>query len=277
MEAWAANSDFGHIAFICINVDTPVTASLQAAKQFSANLHLANCYTGFIRDKKNMPLFGQLGCSGFIISKPDGSIIVPKSPPYLQYQNNAFYWMENYFHSMMKSKVNVSKICDDPVIEKPAASKPSTSSEHGSPSSATIDRSDGMYNISRISIESMDQEHKECFELLTQASDNVHDKQILKTTLQDLYCHLEDHFTHEEHLMNKCQFGGGMGGKGFLGHRLDHDQILKKITLYLEMNGSCISDNDAKKFISELTTHLNHHVANYDSLYVDTFREHGIH
>jgi hypothetical protein len=85
------------MAYFCINVDSPDEESIRAARHFSTNLQLQKCYTGFFRKDSNVPSFGQLGCSGFIISKPDGSIVVPKSPPYLHYRDDAFNWMIRFF------------------------------------------------------------------------------------------------------------------------------------------------------------------------------------
>jgi hemerythrin-like metal-binding protein len=317
MESWAANCDFDHVAFFCINVDTPDEAAIKAAKEFSTNLQLDNCYTGFFH-KGYLPSFGQLGCSGFIISKPDGLITVAKTPPYLHYRDDAFSWMQRFFQLIREQQDNgrttrayhVTTIptCTassksgsgaaidvlQPLLEEgssgrdtPPPPPPPTSASSTTISPATYDSLDQKNNTSTsnnlvLSITSMDEEHAECFEIIERVSLTVHDKQVTKEALQELYCHLQDHFDHEEHLMNQCKFGGGIGGQGWHGHRSDHERILSKISKLLDTEDDGTADslfsrsNDLKDIISGLAQDLNNHIAQYDSLYVETFHEHGI-
>jgi Hemerythrin len=130
-----------------------------------------------------------------------------------------------------------------------------------------------------LSIELMDEEHSECFDIIERASQLIHDDQeMMRDTLRELYCHLQDHFDHEEHLMNQCKFGGGIGGQGWQGHHSDHERILRKISVLLDGPPLCLSDHheSIKEFLSGLARDLNQHIAQYDSLYVETFHKHGI-
>ena len=291
MEKWAANPSFGqHIAFFCLNVDSPDDVALHASKQFSTNLQLENCYTGFFREG-SIPSFGQLGCSGFIIAKPDGSIAVPKSPAFLHYRDQAFDWMLRFFQLICTDqnqgnpRTNTGAKPQQQVVTAPAPrpsrgyqqseeeqqTSPTSNTNHISPGDR--DGNNSTNSSLLLSIQSMDEEHNECFDIIQRASQLIHDRPMMEEALRDLYCHLQDHFDHEEHLMNQCKFGGGIGGKGWQGHRSDHERVLSKISVLLDRN---ISHCALNELISGLAQDLNNHITQYDSLYVQTFHEHGI-
>jgi hemerythrin len=122
----------------------------------------------------------------------------------------------------------------------------------------------------------MDDEHDQCFGIISHASHLVHDKAKMKSALQELYGHLHDHFDHEEHLMHTCKYGGGTGGMGWSGHHSDHERILCKISTFLEGQWSSAAPNDFQEFLYSLECEIKIHITHYDSLYVETFHKHGI-
>jgi len=59
-------------------------------------MRLNNCVNGYIAARKDMPRWGQLGCSGFIIlGAGDQRIINPKTSAYLEVEDRAFRQVES--------------------------------------------------------------------------------------------------------------------------------------------------------------------------------------
>jgi hypothetical protein len=97
MALWAASGEFaGSVGFLCINTDVGA-AGYQAARSFGARHRFpAALKNGFVETATQLPRFGQLGCSGFIVLARDGSCINPRTPAYLQYGDAAFEAVEKY-------------------------------------------------------------------------------------------------------------------------------------------------------------------------------------
>jgi hemerythrin-like metal-binding protein len=272
MEEWAAHADFAHAAFICINVDEPRSAALVAAQQFSKELRLAKCHTGYF--EHGQPRFGQLGCSGFIVCQPDGIIIYERTPAFLQYRENAFLWMQSFLRSIRPAE-------EAPLVTQMARGQSNDSNikvathQHVKP----LEESSGSF--AQLGIASMDEEHEECFELLEAILSLSGNKIELKQHFQDLYSHLQEHFDHEEYLMHQSHFGGGRTGPGFTGHHLDHERILDMVlsvvhTTEHEGTAAGTPQHVIAAFVTQVREALAQHISNYDSLYVSDFRTAGL-
>ena len=77
MDAWAARYN-GRAAFICVSCAGP-----QLAERFGQQLQLSHCHNSYV-DNANMPRWGQLGCSGFIILDQRHSVVCKATAPFLE-------------------------------------------------------------------------------------------------------------------------------------------------------------------------------------------------
>lgn len=88
MEHWARGRQFGRKAdFLCISV-----TGKRTAEQFKSSLGLDVVTLGFVEGR--MPRFGQLGCSGFVVLHPDGTIANPRTTAFLDRGEGAFRDLE---------------------------------------------------------------------------------------------------------------------------------------------------------------------------------------
>lgn len=88
MEHWARGRQFeGRADFLCISV-----VGERTAMQFKASLRLDRVILAFVDGAS--PRFGQLGCSGFIVLNPDGTVADPSTPAFLDLGEQAFRELE---------------------------------------------------------------------------------------------------------------------------------------------------------------------------------------
>jgi len=99
MDKWATKYQ-GRVNFICVGCQGPELASAMGQR-----MRLNNCVNCFIATQKDMPRWGQLGCSGFIIlGSGDQRIITPKTAAYLEVQEQAFRQVESILDSELTGK-----------------------------------------------------------------------------------------------------------------------------------------------------------------------------
>ena len=79
MEKWAKGPLGAQVDFYCICVDTR-----EVAKNFGQIFQFTKAVNGWISSRNDMPSFGQLGCSGFIIIGVDGRCITRATAPFLR-------------------------------------------------------------------------------------------------------------------------------------------------------------------------------------------------
>lgn len=90
MDAWAVRYK-GRANFVCVGCDGPDLSSAMGSR-----MRLKNCVNAYIPSRKDMPRWGQLGCSGFIIlGSGDQRIITPKTSAYLEVEDQAFRQVES--------------------------------------------------------------------------------------------------------------------------------------------------------------------------------------
>ena len=91
MDAWSAL--YGPaVAFVCVSCRGP-----QLAQTFGNQLKLGSCYNTWIDDEEDMPTWGQLGCSGFIVIDSHDNVVCDKSAAYLEVKEDAFRHVEMIF------------------------------------------------------------------------------------------------------------------------------------------------------------------------------------
>lgn len=200
MEKWARMYGRSQVQFLMVCVE-----SARVAIGFGGMFDLKGVVNSFIPSRGYMPVgFGQLGCSGFVISDQRGCFVSRKTKAYLQYGENAFSHVEELLHknfAILPSHYNN------------AAEEVKNAQE---------DILDPNFVLPSVGVSSMDQEHEQCEEALSL---------LLRTpSVQSLTNAMEiltEHFQSEESLMKQCGFGSpGESFSPYANHVKDHERIL---------------------------------------------------
>lgn len=103
MEQWAAQPLYQDtVQFLCICVDNQ-----EVAKGFGRMFQFQHVVNGYIPGRDYMPMgYGQLGCSGFVISNGQGYFVSKKTKAFLTYGESAFHDVER----ILRDLINVGKI-----------------------------------------------------------------------------------------------------------------------------------------------------------------------
>lgn len=206
MEHWAKNIPGAQ--FVCVCVES---------KQVAVAFHhmfdfdrVVNCY---IPSRNYFPVgYGQLGCSGFIVSDKDGYFVSRKTSAFLQYGEQAFEHLEKILSNLIPLDAN-----DEPA---PSSSSNDTKS---TPRNGKIELP------ASVGVDSMDDEHKECTDAFNKVIGNPS-----SCNMQELFDTLKSHFAHEEDIMMKFAEESKTESKtdnsssfSFLtSHKMDHGRIL---------------------------------------------------
>ena len=143
--------------------------------------------------------YGQLGCSGFIISDQKGHFVSRKTKAFLDYGDDAYDDVEQ----ILKNTLGIA-----------AAS-------HG-PSDEGEDVMSPNFVLPSVGIGSMDHEHEQCELALATLLANPTAKSLTKALAE-----LTGHFQHEEKLMRSNNFGNpGKDFSPYANHVKDHERIL---------------------------------------------------
>jgi hypothetical protein len=95
MEAWARIMP--QVQFLCVCVE-----SKEVAIAFHRWFRFEHVVNGYIPSRGYMPVgYGQLGCSGFIVSDKDGYFVSKKTSAYLQYGDDAFEHVEQLLEELV--------------------------------------------------------------------------------------------------------------------------------------------------------------------------------
>lgn len=291
MDEWAADPALSHVAFFCICVEAFAASRKQTASLFRKELKLKNAFVGYFVDDADMPRFGQLGCQGFILAAPDGCVLVPRSPPWLEHRSNAISWLKNTFKSWQSNDANLVQVMDK--REKPAESFDERPTEdavesHFSDteqmkvlpaggniafSSSSISCEGGacslrvaFESVASVQVSCMDEEHAESVNLLRsleQSRDQV--------SLQAVRKCLAAHFQHEEALLAQHGFGTHMTRESHAG---DHAVLLKLIDAEaLACTEQCRPVGVL--FLQTFAERFAFHTSEYDMRYADCLKEAG--
>ena len=66
MDRWAVQYKNANFICCCVLGDS---SSVSLAREFGKNLQLRNCVNGFVDNRSDMPMYGQLGCSGALLNR----------------------------------------------------------------------------------------------------------------------------------------------------------------------------------------------------------------
>ncbi|KAL7551764.1 hypothetical protein ACHAWF_014953 [Thalassiosira exigua] len=225
MEKWARLYK-SQVQFLMVCVD-----SKGVAIQFGKMFDIKCAVNGWIPSRGYMPRgYGQLGCSGFIISDTNGCFVSRKTQAYLQYGEDAFDHVEN-------------------LLRKTFSIEPNASSSHSAGGEGDVLRPG--WSIPSVGIPTMDKEHEECEEALSRL--------LLSPTVQTLTHVMEvltEHFSHEEMLMRSSGFGKPEAPfSPYAGHVKDHERILDigyvELAKYQEPNSSFLAVNCSETNLTE--------------------------
>jgi len=269
MAAWAAAKGGRHTRygpddaqFLCVCVESESVARYFHRSYFEGT-DVVNCY---IPSSRYMPRgYGQLGCSGFIISDSEGRFVSRRTSAYLQRGEAAFRHVESILDGLLREEAEKKKKETEkaqgvaPKKQKMSRGDGDDEEEkqdekqEGNPNDAAdkavgeekkdegkeeeqkrADRNDVVEAPPSVGVESMDREHEECA-----ASFNRLFADPTAENLEELCLILAAHFKHEEDLM--AQHGMGSNGSGGFGpnfsaaasHKADHDRILAIATAEL--------------------------------------------
>ena len=195
MELWA--KQYANAQFLCICVE-----SLDVALAFHRMFAFDGVINGYIPSRSYFPKgYGQLGCSGFIVSDADGCFVSRKTKAFLEYREGAFREVEDMLLKLM-----------------PAAPVKGLSMEreifNGKVQDLEVPPSVGIPVI--------DKEHEEC----THAFNDAMKHQSL-SSLVKLIEVLTGHFAHEEQLMRQYWKNGKNSSFSAVdSHALDHKRML---------------------------------------------------
>lgn len=176
---------------------------------------------GYIPSRGYMPNgYGQLGCSGFIISDGNGCFVSRKTKAYLQYDEGAFRHVEMMLANLLPMDPTPPP-ADPTCIVVPSEKKKTT----------PVVQKHQVDGVPSVGVDSMDDEHKECTQVF-----NLVLRDPSSCNMKKLYTILEEHFTHEETLMgqysehkNDDDYSSALRTSSFSAldsHKMDHDRIL---------------------------------------------------
>ncbi|KAG7342532.1 hypothetical protein IV203_007625 [Nitzschia inconspicua] len=217
MESWARSYQ-NSVQFLCVCVET--NNAQRVATFFHHTFNFTLVVNAYIPSMQYMPRgFGQLGCSGFVVSDGDGNFVSRKTKAYLDSGEEAFDHVEQILAGLLRDKV--------------VAANFSSSSQQ--PSQKTTVAMDEYLTVPSVGVSSMDHEHETCLTALKNLIQSPS-----KKNLQVVYEELVNHFAHEEALMVEHGFGGMVGDpfSPLTSHIKDHRRILDLIEHELKLGNN---------------------------------------
>ena len=198
MEKWARQNP--NVQFLCVCVE-----SARVAQMFHRMFNFQNAMNAYIPGRHYMPVgYGQLGCSGFIVSDANGNFVSRKTSAYLRYGEEAFRQVEDMLEVLVPEESSAVAKTENEVQEP-----------------AQADETDAYPTSTGIT--SMDHEHDTCAEALK----TLLEKRT-ESSLREVMGELQNHFAHEEALMVQHGFGGDPADtfSALTSHVKDHKRIL---------------------------------------------------
>ena len=71
---WSKSPILKDVGFLCVTTDFEEGEG--TAQYFAENFDWRNVTNGFCETEEDLPEFGQLACSGFILIRPDGTFLL---------------------------------------------------------------------------------------------------------------------------------------------------------------------------------------------------------
>lgn len=181
--AWSKEKLPARLLMVCVLGDQ---TSMPVARSFAQGLDLKEVDVGFINSRKNMPNWGQLGCSGYIIHDGKGEIASKATKGFNQYgADKAFRDVERVVFTLLGKEV--PKKC------------------------LALSRLEKMSNAGRdvedkpvlTGVEAMDDDHERCHAVLEALQ-----KAPSVALLQEFVALVREHFAAEEAWFQETNWGG---------------------------------------------------------------------
>jgi len=180
MEAWSKR--IPQVQFLCVCVDGQARQVALSFHNMFFRSSNSNVVNGYIPSRGYMPVgYGQLGCSGFIVSDKDGNFLSKKTRAYLQFGEAAF----DYVESLLAPHIVIDLTSDGDCEEEKKEEE-------------VVDDSKKVEMPASVGVTAMDDEHQECTDAFNQVIEHP-TQETLKHLSEVLSCH----FAHEEELMKQ--------------------------------------------------------------------------
>jgi len=278
MDVWAASPYSEEVAFVCVSCAGP-----QLAAKFGNDLRLRKCYNTWIEDEEDMPKWGQLGCSGFIVINGEDRIVCSATAAYLQVKEGAFSDVEKVlkkllsFESAKRNDVKFQSGQVDTSIGSCAAVRFGSSAIE-EPKAINLSGP-----IQSVKVQALDDEHEKCDTQLAQLEKVLSEafnseskrNETITQSLRTLLSVYSTHFKHEEDLLDKYLYSGvaqdNSATVGFsadkgarTSHFADHKSMLSDVHHLLE-NPSMVNATS----VTQLRQNFQRHAMQYDGGYAD--------
>jgi len=252
MDRWAKSAKYD-CNFICICVLGDRSA-VSLSVQFAKELRLQHCINSFIDNRQDMPEYGQLGCSGFIVLDADHKVLSKSTTPFNENPRRAFTHVETLLEPFKRSN---GSIAGEPgTVGMGAATDTQLGQEFV----------DSKLSLVSVKVASMDAEHASCAEALRKLATD-HSRVALEGVLKEIV----EHFGHEEALFEEYGFAANQDEKfsAKKTHIKDHHRILAKIQGQLQQP-SCRTSVPSV-FVADLLEDFHNHTTRYDMQYAELF------
>jgi len=285
MDAWAASYGSA-VAFICVSCAGP-----QLATQFGSQLKLKHCFNTWV-DNDDMPTWGQLGCNGLIVLDGAKSVICKASPAFLEVKESAFRYVETLLDALIAQKAapapksgrvdeSVGGACAKVRFGSDGGEE-TNGEEADDASPAKVAKSGGAaLKVPSVKVAVLDAEHERCEAALAQLAARRD-----STSVRELLSAYEEHFAHEEALLDEHLYAGVEKATGFSAdkgarssHFADHEAMLstlrkmltefeRRAVLAKELGlddavGGSISEAEAQKLAADFELHATAYDGNY--------------
>jgi len=257
MDRWAKSAKYD-CNFICICV-LGDRGAMSLSVEFANELRLEHCINSFIDNKRDMPEYGQLGCSGFIVLDADHNVLSKATSPFNDNPKRAFKHVETLLEPFKRSGSAIVNETD--MLGDGAA----TDTQLGQ------DFVDGKLTLASVNVPSMDAEHASCADALRKlATDRS------RVALEDVFKEIAAHFGHEEALFEEYGFGANQDEKfsAKKSHIKEHHRLLAKIQGQLQQP-SCRTAVPSV-FVADLLEDFHSHTTRYDMQYSKLFSSQAV-
>mmetsp|Transcript_12403 Transcript_12403/g.14168 ORF Transcript_12403/g.14168 Transcript_12403/m.14168 type:complete len:272 (-) Transcript_12403:167-982(-) len=254
MAYWASSSHLQQkVQFMCVCVESKSVA-IMFQQMFFNNKSTNGVVNGYIPSRDYMPVgFGQLGCSGFVISDGNGNFVSRKTAAYLQVGERAFQHVEAILADLLgmgNNDVNGmnKKITNGTVgmaTNKNKRLRASSTKSYTKLKQEEEEKKDNSISImtppKSVGIDSMDDEHEEC----TNSFNRLIQDPCLEN-LEEIFLILQSHFKHEEDLIEKHSSSSTSSStfSALTSHRMDHERILSIAQSELDRLNTTTSNNN---------------------------------
>jgi len=262
MDAWAAS--YGSAAaFVCVCCAGPGLAA-----EFGNELKLKHCHNTWV-DRASMPTWGQLGCNGLIVLDGARKVVCPASPAFLEVRQAAFRHVETLLDALVAAqpapKLKKGRV---DAATGGACATVRFGSDAGAQAESGATEGGSAGKVPSVKVAVLDAEHERCEAALAQLAERRD-----AAALRELLNAYEEHFAHEEALLDKHLYAGVEQAGGFsadkgarTSHFGDHELMLTGIRKLLnDSSAGAISVAEVQRLAAD----FQRHATAYDGSYAD--------